>query len=572
MLPYDGDRGMEGGGELSKGTVRPRLKEPSVARWRIRLRGVSPQLEGKHWESDTQLRVGRFENLEIVLNDPSISRKHAEIVIGEQGWVLRDLGSTNGTFLNGIRVGRSDRKLRQRDVVQFGNLVLVVQLLEEEVVANGEAESPSGTMQVQATTSRSWEKALESIAFKGEQRRPKAEDRLLTLLRASQHLVNIASLEMLLRSVLDDAVKALDAQRGAIILHDEKRQALVLRSVSTGDREGGGRVYYSRSLAQRCFNDSESLLCKDVAATPELLVANSIADGAMTSIICAVLRSPRRRIGVLHLDRGPLQEAFNQEDLSLADALAASVSAGIESAQLMEKQQELFLQTVTALAQAVEMRDRYTGGHTQRVTDYSLILAEAMNLSPDDQRIIRIGTPLHDIGKIGIDDSILRKPGRLTDTEFELMKTHTTKGAAIIESIPDLMPILPIVRNHHEAWNATGYPDRLGGEKIPFLARIVAVADAFDAMTSNRPYRPGMNVDEAMQEIETQAGRQFDPTVVSAILRRRDAIMEARAERLAAERAEADLFAAGFDDSGESSGPPTASIKSNPEVRPPEHD
>jgi HD-GYP domain-containing protein (c-di-GMP phosphodiesterase class II) len=543
-----------------------------VARWRIRLRGVSPQLEGKHWETATQLRIGRFENLEIVLNDPSISRKHAEIVIGEQGWVLRDLGSTNGTFLNGIRVGRSDRKLRQRDVVQFGNLVLVVQLLEEEVVANGEAESPSGTMQVQATTSRSWEKALESLAFKSEQRRPKAEDRLLTLLRAGQHLVNIASLEMLLRSILDDAVKALDAQRGAIILYDEKRQTLVLRSVSTGDREAGGRVYYSRNLAQRCFNNSESLLCKDVSATPELLAANSIADGAMTSIICAVLRSPRRRLGVLHLDRGPLQEPFNQEDLSLADALAASVSAGIESAQLLEKQQELFLQTVTALAQAVEMRDRYTGGHTQRVTDYALILAEEMNLSPEDQRIIRIGTPLHDIGKIGIDDSILRKPGRLTETEFELMKTHTTKGAAIIESIPDLLPILPIVRNHHEAWNATGYPDRLGGEKIPFLARIVAVADAFDAMTSNRPYRPGLNVDEAMQEIERQAGRQFDPAVAAAILRRRDAILRARAERLAAERAEADLFTAVDDDSGEVSGPPTASIKSNPETTPPDYD
>ena len=543
-----------------------------MARWRIRLRGVSPQLEGKHWETATQLRIGRFENLEIVLNDPSISRKHAEIVIGEQGWVLRDLGSTNGTFLNGIRVGRSDRKLRQRDVVQFGNLVLVVQLLEEEVVANGEAESPSGTMQVQATTSRSWEKALESLAFKSEQRRPKAEDRLLTLLRAGQHLVNIASLEMLLRSILDDAVKALDAQRGAIILYDEKRQNLVLRSVSTGDREAGGRVYYSRNLAQRCFNNSESLLCKDVSATPELLAANSIADGAMTSIICAVLRSPRRRLGVLHLDRGPLQEPFNQEDLSLADALAASVSAGIESAQLLEKQQELFLQTVTALAQAVEMRDRYTGGHTQRVTDYALILAEEMNLSPEDQRIIRIGTPLHDIGKIGIDDSILRKPGRLTETEFELMKTHTTKGAAIIESIPDLLPILPIVRNHHEAWNATGYPDRLGGEKIPFLARIVAVADAFDAMTSNRPYRPGLNVDEAMQEIERQAGRQFDPAVAAAILRRRDAILRARAERLAAERAEADLFTAVDDDSGEVSGPPTASIKSNPETTPPDYD
>lgn len=537
-----------------------------MARRRIRLRGVSPQLEGKHWESESALRVGRLENLEIALNDPSISRRHAEIAITEQGWVLRDVGSTNGTFLNGIRVGRTDRKLRQRDVVQFGNLVLVVQVLEEEVPLGSDADSPSGMLQVQATTSRSWEKALESLALPGERRRSKPEERLLTLLRAGQHLVNTASLELLLRSILDDAVKVLDAQRGAIILYDEKRQDLVLRSVSTGERESSSRVYYSRSLAQRCFSRSESLLCQDVSASPELLIANSIADGAMSSIICAVLRSPRRRLGVLHLDRGPLQEPFNQDDLSLADALAASVSAGIESAQLLEKQQELFLQTVTALAQAVEMRDRYTGGHTQRVTDFALILADALQLSAEEQRVIRIGTPLHDIGKIGIDDSILRKPGRLTETEFELMKTHTTKGAAIIESIPDLHPILPIVRNHHEAWNGTGYPDGLSGEKIPLLARIVAVADAFDAMTSNRPYRPGLPLEQAWHEIQAQAGRQFDPAVAQAFLKQKDAIRQAREERLAMEHAESDLFSAPHDELAESCGPPTAAIKSNPEI------
>lgn len=538
----------------------------SVARWRIRLRGVSQQLEGKYWESESALRVGRLENLEIFLNDPSISRKHAEITITEQGWVLRDLGSTNGTFLNGIRVGRTDRKLRQRDVLQFGNLVLVVQVLEEEAPRGADSDSPSGTLQVQATTSRSWEKALESLALPGERRRSKPEERLLTLLRAGQHLVTTASLELLLRSILDDAVKVLDAQRGAIILYDEKRQDLVLRSISTGERETSSRVYYSRSLAQRCFSRSESLLCQDVSASPELLIANSIADGAMSSIICAVLRSPRRRLGVLHLDRGPLQEPFNQDDLSLADALAASVSAGIESAQLLEKQQELFLQTVTALAQAVEMRDRYTGGHTQRVTDYALILADALQLSAEEQRVIRIGTPLHDIGKIGIDDAILRKPGRLTETEFELMKTHTTKGAAIIESIPDLHPILPIVRNHHEAWNGMGYPDGLSGEKIPLLARIVAVADAFDAMTSNRPYRPGLALEQAWQEIQAQAGRQFDPAVAQAFLQKKEAIRRAREERLAIEHAESDLFSAPHDDMAESCGPPTAAIKSNPEI------
>ncbi|HMO35951.1 MAG TPA: HD domain-containing protein, partial [Gemmatales bacterium] len=123
-----------------------------------------------------------------------------------------------------------------------------------------------------------------------------------------------------------------------------------------------------------------------------------------------------------------------------------------------------------ALAQSVEMRDAYTGNHTQRVTDYSLILAKEMNLNPEDHRWIQIGTPLHDIGKIGIDDSILRKRGKLTGDEYEVMKSHTTKGAAIIMSIPELSPAIPIVRSHHEQWDGGGYPDGLRGEQIPRLA------------------------------------------------------------------------------------------------------
>lgn len=526
-----------------------------MGRWRIRLKGVSPQLEGKYWESDGYLRLGRYENLEVVLNDPSISRRHSEVVAAEQGWVVRDLGSTNGTFLNGVRVGRTDRKIRQRDVIQCGNLVLVVQLLEEGTAQP--LETPSEGMQVQATTSNTWDKALEFAAF-DEKRRPRAGDQLLALLRASHHLGHISSIETLLRSVLDDAVAAMSAQRGAIVLFDEKSNDLLLRAVSTGERDTSGRVSFSRSLAQRCFNRSESILCRDVSTNPELLVAHSIADGTMSSILCALLRSPRKKLGVLHLDRGPLQEPFTAEDLNLADALAASVSAGIECAQLVEKQRDLFLQTVTALAQAIETRDRYTGGHTQRVTDYSLLLADQLGLSTGDKHTIQIGTPLHDIGKIGIDDAILRKPGKLTKDEFEQMKSHTTKGAAIIETIPDMSHIIPIVRNHHEHWDGGGYPDGLGGDRIPYLARIVAVADAFDAMTSNRPYRPGMPVAQAFAIIQESSGKQFDPQIAAAFIKQRERIEEAVAERIAAD---ADVFIAPVDKNVELNGPPTTAIK-----------
>jgi HD-GYP domain-containing protein (c-di-GMP phosphodiesterase class II) len=143
-----------------------------------------------------------------------------------------------------------------------------------------------------------------------------------------------------------------------------------------------------------------------------------------------------------------------------------------------------------------------------------------------DRYHLQIGTPLHDIGKIGISDAILRKPSHLTPDEVEYMKTHTTKGAAMIELIPHLAPVLPIVRNHHERWDGQGYPDGLAGSAIPYLARIVAVADAFDAMTTDRPYRPSMPTDQAFKQIHDGAGRQFDPVCARAFLKIRPRIEE----------------------------------------------
>ena len=298
----------------------------------------------------------------------------------------------------------------------------------------------------------------------------------MALLRAGHHLGHIEKEEDLLNSILNDAVSVLDAQRGAIVLAEGPENKLKLKAIVTGRSEpravaagrgdGGGRFQFSQSLANRCVSRGESILCHSVEEDPELAMAKSIAEGAMASVLCVLLRTPRKRLGVLHLDRSPWQKPFTMDDLHLADALAANVSAGIECAQLLRKQRDLFLDTITILAQAVELRDEYTGGHTYRVTTYSMLLAEKLEMSPADVELIRIGTPLHDIGKIGIDDAILRKPDKLTPEEFEIMKTHTVKGAEIIATVPDLRPIIPIVRSHHERWDGKGYPDGLGGEAI----------------------------------------------------------------------------------------------------------
>jgi HD-GYP domain-containing protein (c-di-GMP phosphodiesterase class II) len=313
-------------------------------------------------------------------------------------------------------------------------------------------------------------------------------------------------------------VGALDAQRGAIVLADEPGGELRLRALASGRSDVPSRPAYSHSLAQRSFSSAESILCHRVEDHPELAMAQSIAEGAMASVLCVLLRTPRQTLGVIHLDRGPLQAPFTKDDLHLADALAANVSAGIETAFLLQKREDLFLSLITLLAQAVELKDDYTGGHTNRVTQYAELLGRQLNMSSSDMRWIRLGTPLHDIGKIGIDDSILRKPGPLTPAEFKIMQMHTVKGATFLSTLPELAPIIPIVRSHHERWDGKGYPDGLAGDAIPRLARIVAVADTFDAMTSDRPYRKGMAADIAFAEVEKQSGKQFDPECAAAFL------------------------------------------------------
>lgn len=489
----------------------------------LRLRGVSGPTKGQVWDHPTLLRVGRLPQFELMLEDASVSRRHAEVRRQGEGWVVQDLESTNGTYVNGNRV-LTPQPIVARDIVQFGKVAFLVEVTEASIEG-----PPSDQLVQQAVRRVSFDEGITSLAFKRSDV-PRAGDELVALLRAGHHLVHLESEDQLLDSILNDAVSVLDAQRGAIVLAADDGLELngKPRALAVGNGDSRGRFHYSKRLMQRCFVKGESALYRNIQDQQEL-ISQSIADGAMASVMCVLLRTPRRKLGVLHLDRGLFQQPFTEEDLQLADALAAHASAGIECAMLLRKQRELFLNTIMVLAQMVELRDEYTGGHTQRVTKYALALAEYMGLPTGQIELIRLGTPLHDIGKIGIPDEVLRKPGKLTAGEFATMQSHTTLGAEYLANIPELLPIIPIVRHHHERWDGTGYPDRLGKTDIPQLARIVAVADAFDAMTSDRPYHPnkkGRPPAEAFAEVERQAGRQFDPECAKAFLDIRDVIVE----------------------------------------------
>jgi HD-GYP domain-containing protein (c-di-GMP phosphodiesterase class II) len=182
-----------------------------------------------------------------------------------------------------------------------------------------------------------------------------------------------------------------------------------------------------------------------------------------------------------------------------------------------EENRALFMGSIQMLAGAVDEKDPYTRGHSDRVTRYSLLIAKEMNLPASFMETLQISAQLHDVGKIGIEDRILKKPGALTEEEFEVMKTHTTKGANILRPVPQLADMLPGIELHHEALDGRGYPYGLQGEQIPLLPRVIAVADTFDALTTNRPYQQAHTPEQALEIIKNLAGKRLDPQAVSAL-------------------------------------------------------
>jgi len=184
----------------------------------------------------------------------------------------------------------------------------------------------------------------------------------------------------------------------------------------------------------------------------------------------------------------------------------------------LEKERSLILASITSLCCALEARDSYTRGHSEAVAEIAALIAGRMDMKSEDIEIIKLGGRLHDIGKIGILDSVLLKPGKLSDDEFDIIKRHPVIGAEILKPVPSLAKIIPLVLHHHERFDGKGYPDGIGGHKIPLWARITAVGDTFHALTSDRPYRKGMELEKALQIIKEASGSQLCPDCVSVFL------------------------------------------------------
>jgi len=223
-------------------------------------------------------------------------------------------------------------------------------------------------------------------------------------------------------------------------------------------------------------------------------------------------------IGVLGIASSKQGEHYADQDAELFGNFAAQAAVSIENTRLYQRLQDTYLGAIGSLAAAIEARDPYTVGHSARVTQYAVAIAESMELEPEEVEDLRLAGLLHDLGKIGVPDNILNKAGRLSEEEFSAIKMHPALSMRIIEPMPHLGNIIPIIYSHHERYDGNGYMDGMAGDKIPLGARIIAVADSFEAMTSDRPYRKALSSEEATSELSRNSGSQFDHEVVKHFL------------------------------------------------------
>lgn len=282
-----------------------------------------------------------------------------------------------------------------------------------------------------------------------------------------------------------------------------------------------------RSIAGYVAMSGDTLVINDVYNDPRHNKKIAAKGSFRTkTMICVPLKTKEKTIGVLQainkmasVPPKPTQHPwpeFHDEDRQLLETLSHQVAIAIENASLYSEIKKIFFSTVEALAEAIEKKDHYTGGHTKRVVYYTMCVAKYLNLTAEELERMKLGAILHDVGKIGIEDSILKKPSPLDPAEWKVMQTHPELGYDIMGRVEGLQDIIGGMRYHHERWDGKGYPLGMKGEEIPMMARIIAVADTYDAMVSTRPYRKGLDPKIAYDEIVKCSGSQFDPGVVEA--------------------------------------------------------
>jgi HD-GYP domain-containing protein (c-di-GMP phosphodiesterase class II) len=337
--------------------------------------------------------------------------------------------------------------------------------------------------------------------------------------------------EQVLRLIVGYAKELLHSEHASLFLIDEQANDIVLHISTNADADNSLRVPRGKGIIGYVVDSGETVLVSDAKQDDRHYQDADHATGIITSSLIAVPLNTRtvqlgaelgveqtRIIGGLEAIN-KIGGVFTEEDASLLRTLANQAATVLQIAKLYGDANELFLDTIQALVASIDAKDPYTNGHSQRVSDFSTAIGRHMDLPPEQLHHLRIGALLHDIGKIGIPDLILTKPGHLTDEEKGKMNEHPAIGANIMRNVRMLENELPALSEHHEKLDGTGYPNGLSGNGISLFGRIVAAADVFDALTSERPYRGALPVEEVLGIMQRDIGSHFDGECVNALIR-----------------------------------------------------
>ena len=343
----------------------------------------------------------------------------------------------------------------------------------------------------------------------------------------------LTNFSAILNSTLDTATvrekameatcKLLTCETGSLLLADAGKRELYWETAlgpSGAELKESFRLPIdATSIAGHVALTGRPMLINDVAKNPfHFKKADEKTSFTTKNMVCVPVIAKGNVIGVLQAIN-KVNGEFESEDVGLLETLSYQVAIAIENAMLYTKLKDTFLQTASAMAGAIEAKDRYTGGHTKRVLHYSMAIADYINLTAQERENLRLAAILHDIGKIGIDDKVLKKQYALNDEEYEIMKKHPAIGHEILSQVDGLKDIVDAMRYHHERPDGKGYPYGLSGDQIPKIASIISVADTYDAMVSTRPYRKGLAPEIAYAEIVKYRGTQFDAEIVDAFVK-----------------------------------------------------
>lgn len=340
---------------------------------------------------------------------------------------------------------------------------------------------------------------------------------LRLLLDVGRYFNSSLEFEEVLDMVMDKVVEVMQAERGCIMLRRDDNADPRLMTARGMDRNTIETDDFatSRNLVLQVLETGEPLLSSNAMQDPRFNAFGSISLHSIRSIMAVPIIFKDQVRGLIYVDNRIRSGVFKPEQLELLQAIAHQAAGAIENARLYEMRKEIIM----VLANAIEAKDLYTRGHIERVCSYSLAIAKELGLPPEDTHDLEISSFLHDAGKIGVPDAILQKPGRLDELERLEIEKHPALGEQLVLPIDIPRRVKLAIRQHQEKYDGTGYPDGLKGEEIHIFARIIAVADTWDAMTFDRPYRKALSREEGISRLKQAAGSQLDPVVVQAFLR-----------------------------------------------------